>query len=241
MVSIPPDEQAKGLIRVFEFARLLPVPQYVDDTIAKLRRKHPNRTARELSELAMRGVKWRLTGAGVVASLPGAIPGLGTVIQIGVTGTTMGAETWVVLRNLARLQMVTAALHDHPIAHPEDSTKLHPDRLDELVIVFGLSTGVLVPAKEATGRIGTRIAVNAFNRHVSGKVFSRINQKLGTTVLTKFGLKRGGIAVGRLIPFGIGAAVGGAMNYGWAHGFGRACIKFYDDLKPGNEEIVGPG
>jgi hypothetical protein len=39
-----------------------------------------------------------------------------------------------------------------------------------------------------------------------------MNQKVGVTIVTKYGAKRGGLAVGRRIRFGIGALVGGGSN-----------------------------
>ena len=57
-------------------------------------------------------------------------------------------------------------------------------------------------------------------------------------MLTKFGTKRGGVAVGRLIPFGIGALVGGGMNYTTAAGFTASVLHYYSTLLPNNEEVV---
>jgi len=173
---------------------------------------------------------WKLTGVGVVASLPSAIPGLGTAVQIGVTTTSITGETWLILRNLTAMQWMVAGIMGHDVFDPE--------RHDELIIVWGIETGVIVPAKEAIKRVGTKVAIKQFNKRVSGSLLKRINQKLGTTVITKWGTKRGGIALGRLIPLGVGAAVGGGMNYLTARSFGAACLKYYCDILPNNEEVI---
>jgi hypothetical protein len=217
------------LIRLFEAAKVMPSRSEVERRIDHMRRANAGKSPRDLSRQAIRGHTFRLTGTGVVASLPGALPVVGTAIQLGVTGATITAELWAVLRGLATMQLTVAGLHGHDVFAPE--------RWDELVIVWGLETGAIVPATEAGKRLGTKIAVKQFNEKVSAQVFKKINQKLGTTVVTKWGTKRGGVAVGRLIPFGVGAAVGGGANYLTVRGFGGACLKFYGDIEPGNGHI----
>jgi len=187
---------------------------------------------RDISRQEIRSHTVRLTGAGVAASLPGSIPGLGTLAQVGVTGTTTTAELWAVLRGLATMQLTVAGLHGHNLYAPE--------RKDELLIVWGLETGAIVPMTEVGKRLGTKIAVKQFNEKVGGQVFKRINQKVGTTVVTKWGMERGGVAVGRLIPFGVGAAVGGGANYLTVRSFGAACLKFYGEIEPGSGAVFVP-
>ncbi len=55
----------------------------------------------------------------------------------------------------------------------------------------------------------------------------KINRKVGTTIFTKYGAKRGGIAVGRLIPFGVGALVGGGFNLATMKKFKRNAINYF--------------
>jgi hypothetical protein len=128
------------------------------------------------------------------------------------------------------MQFTVAGITGHDINDAE--------RKEELMIIWGIETGAIVPAKEATKRVGTKIALNQFNKRLSGSFLNRINRKLGTTVLTKWGTKRGGVALGRLIPFGVGAAVGGGMNYLAARSFGEACLKYYCEMLPNDEEVV---
>ena len=73
------------------------------------------------------------------------------------------------------------------------------------------------------------MAAAQFNKNVSGKVLQRINQRVGTTILTKYGTKRGGVALGKLIPFGIGAAIGGTFNFYTMNHFKKAAIQYYKD------------
>jgi len=224
------DIEKSTLIQVFEAARVFPDPEEIEHAVEKLRRRQPKTDPIELSRRVIRGTTARLTGAGAVAALPGAVPGLGMWMQITINGATLSAEAWMLLRNLTSMQLTVAGLHGHDVRSP--------DRRDELVIVWGLETGAILPAAEVAEKVGTRIAIKQFNNQVSGQVFKKINQKLGTTVVTKWGTKRGGVALGRLIPFGVGVAVGGSVNYLTARSFGAAAIRYYSQLLPGDQDVV---
>jgi hypothetical protein len=70
------------------------------------------------------------------------------------------------------------------------------------------------------------VAIAQFKK-IPAKVFQRINQKVGTTIVAKYGTKRGGIAVGRLVPFGVGALVGGGFNLATMKAFKQHAISYY--------------
>jgi hypothetical protein len=75
--------------------------------------------------------------------------------------------------------------------------------------------------------VAAKVATAQFNRRVSGEALRRINQRVGTTIVTKYGTKRGGIALGRLIPFGVGAVVGGSFNWVTMRSFANAAKRYY--------------
>ena len=225
----PPGAKPNGLIQFFSAVKVLPDPADIEREVANIR-AGSNGNAKELSRKVVRHTTQRMTGIGTVAGLPGVVPGFGTLAQVVVSGSTLTGETWLLLRNLSAMQLTVAGLHGHDVHHP--------DRRDELVIVWALQTGAILPATEVGKRLGTKVAIKQFNQHVGGHVFRRINQKVGTTVVTKWGAKRGGVAVGRLIPFGVGATVGGGVNYLTARSFGAALIRYYTDLLPGDKDVV---
>lgn len=96
----------------------------------------------------------------------------------------------------------------------------------EFVKVLGLWCGVLKSTEETAKRIGTKVAVAQFKR-VPAEIFKKINRKVGATILTKYGAKRGGIAVGKLIPFGVGTLIGGGFNLATMKTFKRNAIKYF--------------
>ena len=223
-------KEQSGLINMFETLAVFPNPKDVDEVVKKLKAKNPSMSGTDLARKIVNSATWKLTGIGVIASLPSAIPGLGTAVQIGMTATSMTGESWLVLRNLTVMQLMVAGILDYDVFAPE--------RKEELIIVWGVETGAIIPAKEAIKRVGTKVAIKQFDARVSGEVFKKINQKLGTTAFTKWGTKRGGVAVGRLIPIGVGTLVGGGMNYLTARSFGAACLKYYCELLPNAEDVV---
>lgn len=224
------NKQQNGLIDIFETLAVFPNPQDIDEAVKKLKSKHPSTSDPDLARKIVNVSTWKLTGIGVVASLPSAIPGLGTAVQLGITTTSITGETWLILRNLTAMQLIVAGILDYDVFEPE--------RKEELIIVWGIETGAIVPAKEAIKRVGTKIATKQFDTRVSGEVLKQINRNLGTTVFTKWGTKRGGIALGRLVPMGVGTAVGGGINYLTARSFGAACLKYYCEILPNDENVI---
>ena len=231
-----PENASAGVVEKTTFidrlaqAKVLPDAAAVEERVRRIRAASPGLDNEALARRTVRSSTQKITGLGVTASLPGAIPGLGTAAQAGMLGTTIAAETWAVLRELSAMQLTVAGLFGHDTHDPA--------RLDELVIVWGIQTGAIVPATEAGKRLGTRIVAGQINRHVSGAVLGKINRVLTTTVLTKQGTKRGGIALGRVVPFGAGVVIGGGMNWVTARGFGGALMRYYSELLPTNAEVV---
>ena len=55
----------------------------------------------------------------------------------------------------------------------------------------------------------------------------RINTTLVTQVLKKWGTRRGAATVGKLLPFGVGAAVGGSVNFMMIREFAKQADRFF--------------
>ncbi|PTA66582.1 hypothetical protein [Deinococcus arcticus] len=224
--------EGSPLLKQFLAWGIFPHPAEIERTVEAFKGEPPEQALARLARQA----KTIAAGQGVVASLPGAIPGLGTAAQLAVAGGTALPETLLLLRKMAHLQLCTAHLYGQPIRALNEDDKIHPDRLEEFMVVLGIMTGVILPAKEAAKKFGTRFTTVQISRHLPGCVLRAINAKVGFTLLTKFGTKRGGVALGRLIPLGVGAAIGGAMNYQSIHQFGKSAAKFYG----GSEEYGVP-
>lgn len=227
-----PEPGKHGLVEVLERLQLLPDPLDVHRRVGEVKSEHPAESPETLARREVKATVARCTGVGVVAGLPGTIPGLGTFAQASATLGIAGGEAAILLRNVASLQYLVAGIYGHDLHAPE--------RVDELLVVAGLQSGLVLPAREAGKRVGTKIAAAQFNRHVSGAMLRKINTKLGTTVVTKYGTKRGGVALGRMLPFGVGATIGGSVNFVMTRSFGRAILRYYGEILPGGEMLFVP-
>nr|WP_315145066.1 hypothetical protein [uncultured Flavobacterium sp.] len=192
--------------------------------IAELKRSYPSKNKTELAELYGDRLKRKYTSVGVVSALPSAIPGVGTAAQVAVEVGTMSGDLALMLRWMAANCYGIALIYDKDISSEFN---------EEFVRILGLWSGVIHIAKKGTALVATKVAVVHFNKAVTGKMVQQINKKVGVTIFTKYGAKRGGIALGRLIPFGVGALVGGTFNYFTMNGFKKAAIKYYktEDLE----------
>lgn len=189
------------------------IQREVDD----YRKSRPTDSRDELANNWADRVCWLFASEGAASALPSVIPGLGTAAQVGIEAGAITADLLYMLRCMARISYGVGLIYDRDI---------EADFNQEFVKVLGVWCGVLQAAKVTTVHVGKKVAVSQFKR-VPGEVFKRINRRVGTTVVTKYGTKRGGIAVGRLVPFGVGALVGGGFNLATMKGFKRSAIRYF--------------
>lgn len=173
------------------------------------------------NQLALRWgkrIRNNYTSVGVATALPSSIPGIGTAAQIAIEAGTITGDLALMLRWMGKLCMGISIIYGN---NPEKSVN------QDLINILGIWCGVIDAAKNATTRVGTKVAVAQFNKRISGKTLVKVNQRVGTTVVTKYGTKRGGIAWGKLVPFGVGAVIAGGFNYFTFNGFMKSAIDYY--------------
>ena len=196
--------------------------------IEELRNSYPKLNNIELSKKYSKKITKNYTSVGVASALPSVIPGIGTIGQIAIEGTTVTADLTLMLRMMAKICYGIGFINNKDMEQGFNQ---------DFIYILGIWSGVIISVKVATEKIGTKIAIAQFNRNVSGQMLQKINRRVGTTIPTKWGTKRGGIALGKLIPFGVGAAVGGGFNYYTMNGFSNAALKHYES-NPNDEYIV---
>jgi hypothetical protein len=76
-------------------------------------------------------------------------------------------------------------------------------------------------------RISARLAGLAGGDAATLDALRRINTTLAATVISKYGSRRSLLAVGKLMPFGIGAVVGGSANYALIRVVGTQAGRFF--------------
>ena len=111
-------------------------------------------------------------------------------------------------------------------AYGADGIKGRETLIQDTLICIGLWTKALVLTKSGAIRIGTKVVEAQFKKKFPAKILQAINRKVGKTILTKYGTKRGGIAIGKLIPFGVGTIVGGGFNYLVMKAFKKSSIRY---------------
>jgi hypothetical protein len=167
-----------------------------------------------------RQVARELAATGAAAGGTAAVPGVGTLTAF---GTATAELAWFGLRT-ADLVLAVAAVHGHTEAEVLDRRAWVLS-----VLAFGESAAAGFTA--AAGEVAP-----VLGRNVTGAIptewIRAVNRSLGRTILTKWGTRRGGVALGRLLPFGIGAAIGGSANYLSVRAVTRQAHAFFRDLPP---------
>ena len=217
-------ESNRGFLEILRRLRILPNEDDLRgmvEYIAGLKARSPGSQNRRLAESLIGQRSKRAGTAGAVAALPGAFPGIGTLAQLGIAGTTFTGEVWYLLKQISFLHYEIAACYEQDLFREEV--------LHDLLLAWGLTTGAVIPAREATKRVGSRVFVSQFDKRVPGSWLRILNKKLATTVFTKFGTKRGAIALGKLIPLGVGVGINAAANYFTIRGFGRSSLRIYEE------------
>lgn len=147
---------------------------------------------------------------GTASGLPGVIPGLGTAVSI-VGGAT--ADSLVCMKLQVDMCMCLAAAFNYDI-NSEDGK-----HLAFLIAATGSAqrAGVKVGAQ-----VGSKAGVRMIRQYLKGAALQAVKQafrRVGVTFTRK--------AVERAIPFGIGAAIGGAANYGLTRYVGRQAKQWF--------------
>lgn len=195
-----------------------PSHEYVAQEIDELKYLNSKLTKDQLALRWGKRIRNNYTSVGVATALPSSIPGIGTVAQIAIEAGTITGDLALMLRWMGKLCMGISIIYGN---NPEKSIN------QDLINILGIWCGVIDAAKNATTRVGTKVAVAQFNKRISGKTLAKVNQRIGTTVVTKYGTKRGGIALGKLVPFGVGAVIAGGFNYFTFNGFMKSAIDYY--------------
>ena len=140
-----------------------------------------------------------MTASGAAVGGTAAVPGIGTGAAIGLGVGEVG----VFLEATAFYVMCVAHVHGVQTADIERRRAL------VLAVMMGNSgTAVVQKAAGRTGAHWGRLVTSAMPM----EGIRSINKVLGRNFVTKYGTRQGIIVIGRLAPFGVGAAIGGTGN-----------------------------
>jgi len=175
--------------------------------LRSIRRRHPDASPDAVVRMLERRYLAAVTTGGAAVGATAVVPGITT----GVTLALSGAETVGFLESTALFAQSVAEVHGIPVESP--------DRARALVLTLMLGregTDLLAHlAGQAAGRTGGRPAYwgELVTRTLPRAAVGPLVDRLKSMFVRQFTAKAGASWVGKALPFGIGAAVGGAGNH----------------------------
>ncbi|MFV0257515.1 MAG: hypothetical protein ACK5PP_03575 [Acidimicrobiales bacterium] len=192
----------------------------------------PGLTLDQRVDAVSRRFSRELTRVGAVSGAAAAIPGVGTAVAASALGVDLA---WFALRS-TDLIMTIGALNGRTAAAPEERRAWVLS-----VLAFGEQAadqaGLLLDDVAASSRGGERVA-SLLAGVAGGDVAAldavrRLNTTMASRVVTRFGTRKGLLGLGRLVPFGVGAAVGGGVNWALMRTISRQASKLFADYRLG--------
>ncbi len=177
----------------------------VEERVAEVRRMFAH-------ELAA----WGAFSGGVAAA-----PGINLPATLAAAAAEFG---WINVR-MVDLMLTIAAIYGHGEASVEDRRAW---LLAMLVFGNGAMNGVDRVASEVGKGVGKK-----WTRRISTETLRSINRTVGRTVVTKYGTVRGVMALGNVLPFGVGACIGAGGNYLTVGAIAFEANRFFSQL-PGD-------
>jgi len=182
--------------------------------IRSIRRGRPNATPQELIRTLERRYLAAVTTGGALVGASAAVPAIGTGASLALSGV----ETAGFLEASALFAQSVTEVHGFVVDDP--------DRARALVMTMVMGTAGSDLVKQLAGQAAGGGGKSVFWGEMLTKSMPRtligpIADRLKATFLKKFAVAQGTNVVGRLIPFGIGAVVGGGGN----HLLGRQIVR----------------
>jgi len=179
----------------------------VSGYVARLRRRSPDGTPAEVIAMLERQFLVAVTGTGAAIGGTAAAPGIGTASALALSA----GETVAFLEASAVFVLAVAEVHG---VHVHD---LERRRALLLAVLVGESGSVIM--EKATGQASAHWA-KALPNAIPRAAVEQANKQLARWVARRYGARQGAVILGRLVPFGVGAAIGGAANVA----IGRAVV-----------------
>lgn len=192
----------RGLDRVLSIQRPVVLAH-----IRSIRLRHPRATPEEIIRILEKRYLTAVTTGGAAVGATAVIPGIGT----GVTLALSGVETVGFVESTALFAQSIAEVHGIAIANPDRARAL------VMTLMLGKEGVALVGqlAGQATGRGGTRssywgeLVTKSLPRAAVGPMVDRLK----SVFLKQFATRGGASFLGKAMPFGVGAVIGGTGNH----------------------------
>jgi len=167
---------------------------------------------------------------GATGAAAGAIAAVPTVGGVAVIAGSFAEFGYFSFRS-CELVLTIGALHGHTDATIEEQRAW-------LLCVLAYGNGASKGFTRLAGELGNGLGKKAVKK-IPMSTLRAINAAAGRTVVTKYGTKRGVVALGRALPIGIGGVIGGGTNYSSTRLLGRHADKFFTELPYRTIDNVG--
>ncbi|HEY1419249.1 MAG TPA: hypothetical protein VGG90_00905 [Candidatus Dormibacteraeota bacterium] len=220
---LPP--QARTVLGVLSHAVRSREPA-IRGQVERLRAVHPRHTNDQLALALIRSTRRRVAMTGAVSGAVSIAPGLGTLLAVG----TITSQSLYALEQEVELVLGVAMIFGHELSGSDE-------RVLEALVVVGITSGAVKVREEILVAGGERIALAAFRRlpstilvHGGGRVMTRILARFATSGVAK--------VAARVVPLGVGVAVGAGFDWVTVTGLGRAAMKYYGPGGPGAKPLL---
>lgn len=175
--------------------------------IRSIRRRFPNATPEQIVRILERRYLAAVTTGGAAVGATAVVPGIGT----GVTLALSGVETAGFLEATALFAQSVAEVHGIAVENPERARAL------VMTLMLGRE-GIDLVRQLASQAAGRGVARNAYwgeliTNSMPKAVMSTVVDRLRGIFLRQFAVRGGAGIIGKAIPFGIGAVIGGTGNH----------------------------
>lgn len=172
--------------------------------VKNLRAAHPDETPEKILQRLERSYLRDVTAIGGVTGASAFVPGIGTVTSMGLSALAVGGY----LERTALFAQAVAELHGVHVENPEVARSM------VMAIMLGeegsqLMNTVLIQTGKA-GSVSSRWGM-LLGGSSSGKMFS-VERTIRNMFIKRFLSRQTGALLGRALPFGVGAVVGGGAN-----------------------------
>jgi len=206
--GLPPGGSSEHPMLVRAIDRVLAIQRpVVIAHLRSIRLRHPDAAPADIGRILERRYLAAVTTGGAAVGATAVVPGIGT----GVTLALSGVETVGFLETTALFAQSLAEVHGVRVENP--------DRARALVLTMMLGKeGTDLVAQLAGTVTGTAVSRSTYWGELITKTLPKaavgpLVDRLKSSFVRQFAAKGGASFLGKALPFGVGAAVGGAGNH----------------------------
>lgn len=200
--------------------------------LRRLRKAHPNLSNRQLAAQLDKEFVRGMTGGGALIGATAAVPAVGTLTSLGLSAAATGSF------------LEACALYAQSIAELSGISTADPERAKLLVmgVMLGEQGRQLLGELSAqaggkgAGPFSSLVPLHSSSNSagVTGVVVNQIKRQF----VRRFLIRGGTSMVGRAIPFGIGAVVGGAANHSLAKQITKSAHLTFGELPENTPSVL---